>query len=133
MKFSIALCLLLLTFVSPSFASGETPKEALQVIIDLYKSSDFDTLIRKRYAEIHKAKSDGDINKLIARHTKRFSNKKLLGKAIQFYESALRSTPRIITNKNPQITETDKMAEFPLDKNVYKLYLLKTGVWGFHM
>ena len=123
----------LVIFIPLSFAGEETPVQGMKAIIELYKTKNFDTLIRERYAEIHKAKSEDDISKLVTRFSERFSNEKKLKQVIQIYEMALQSKPVIKTNENPQITETDKIANFAIGEKSIKLYLLKSGKWGFHL
>ena len=133
MKYLIAVLLSLCSILPSSYAEDESPTEGLQAIINLYKSKDFDTLLRERYAEIHKAKTDDEIEKLVKMFSAKFSNEKRLNKTISIYEKILLITPIIATNENPQITESDKIAQFPMEDSSYKLYLLKTGKWGFHL
>lgn len=134
---TVAALLLLFTssllFSSNLMAEQETPKEGLQAIISLYQSGDFDRLIKERYNEIHKAEAVGKVDELIARFSKRLAHKNRLDQVVQIYQSALDVTPELTENPYPQITETDQMAVFDVDGFILKLYLQKTGRWGFHM
>ena len=55
------LILTVLTFSPLLFVGEETPNEGLTAIIKLYETKDFDTLVRERYAELHKAKSEAKL------------------------------------------------------------------------
>lgn len=116
-----------------SYAAQETPQEALKIIMNLYKARDFNTLFRERYTELHKAKSEDEVKKIISRYAGKFAGDRLINKVVQIYSEALKSTPKIVKNPYPQVTETDKMAEFPITKNVLRVYLMKNGKWGFHL
>ena len=91
------------------------------------------TLIRERYSEIYKAEAQGKVNELIESFSRRFSNEEKLQRVILIYEKCLEIGPEIVGNPSPRETETDKMAEFSLKENTVRLYLQKTGKWGFHM
>ena len=103
----------------------ETPAEAIQSIIDLYESRDFDSLIRTRYAEIWKAENEEQIQMLIDRFTTRFQDENKLNEAISTYKSAMELTP--------EISENDSMAIFNLGDSFIKLTRMTNGKWGFHL
>lgn len=73
------------------------------------------------------------MNELIESFSRRFSNEEKLQRVILIYEKCLEIGPEIVGNPSPRETETDKMAEFSLKENTVRLYLQKTGKWGFHM
>ena len=110
----------------------ETVEDGINAIIKLYKTGDFKKLVNERYAEIHKAKSEKEVNKIIEMYTKRFKNVKYLNQAIGAYTKALLIKPIMTTNENSQISETGQVATFKGDKFRIKLYMLKSGKWGFH-
>ena len=111
----------------------ESPIEGVQAIIQLYKDRNFDQLVRDRYTEIHKAESDKDITKLIDKLSRRFASDEALSEVVGIYEKALTTEPRIVSNPYPQPTEQDAMAEFPITPGPLRLYLMKSGKWGFHL
>lgn len=118
-------------------AYTETPKEGLKAIIKLYKSQDFEKLVKERYSELHKAKNEKDVQKVIEMLKKRFSQEKKREQMISFLESALKSPPKEIKNEKPQKTESGNIAKFKIEMKgrtiEYKLYKMKTGLWGFHL
>ena len=114
----------------------ETPHEAVKRIIALYKARDFETLIRERYTEIHKADNEEKVEKLIDVFRKRFSddvNNKL---AVEAYEKALGLEPEIKDSDIRQKGENGKMAVFSpggFDRGTMRLYQMENGKWGFHL
>ncbi len=66
----IMLILTVLTFSPLLFVGEETPNEGLTAIIKLYETKDFDTLVRERYAELHKAKYEAEVVVLIEKFYK---------------------------------------------------------------
>jgi hypothetical protein len=130
----LSLILLILLIGAPqSFAGEETPEDGLKVILTLYKEKNFEKLIKERYTEIYKAEEVGKVNELVQKFSKRFSNEKKLNQVITVFESLVDVTPEIVVNPMPRITETDKMAKFQMENGEFKLYLQKSGKWGFHM
>ena len=69
----------LLTLVA---AFAETPQEGLAKITEYYKTSNFKQLVTERYSEIHKAKTDEEVAKVIAMFEKRFADPKKLEKVV---------------------------------------------------
>ncbi|NOR65017.1 MAG: hypothetical protein GQ468_03265 [Candidatus Scalindua sp.] len=131
---SLTLILISVLIVVPqSFAGEETPEDGVKVILILYKEKNFEKLIKERYTEIYKAEEIGKVNELIQKFSKRFSNEKKLNQVIAVFESLVDVKPDIVVNHKPRITETDKMAKFPIKNGEFKLYLQKNGKWGFHM
>lgn len=130
----------LLIFAGKSFAEveeeGESPKAALQAIIKLYESKDFEKLIKERYSEIHKADTAEKLKAFIEKFTKRFSSEKNLRIKISFLKEGLKVEPKIFKNIAPNENEDEEMAHFPIkihDREVeYILYKMKSGKWGFH-
>ncbi len=130
----LSLILLAMFIGAPQcFAEEETPEAGLKEILKLYKEKKFETLIKERYTEIYKAEEAGQIDKLVQQFSKRFSNEKKLNQIIAVFESLKNVKPDVSVNPMPRKTETDKMANFPLGKGKFTLYLQKNGKWGFHM
>ncbi len=130
----LSLTLLFLLIVVPlSFAGEETPEDGLKSVLNLYKEKNFEKLIKERYTEIYKAEEAGKVDELIEKFTKRFSNEKMLNQVITVFESLVDVKPEIVVNSMPRITESDKIAKFPIKNGEFKLYLQKSGKWGFHM
>ena len=125
------ICLLIGAF--PSFGGEETPEEAVKIIFTLFKNREFVQLIRERYTEIYKAEKAGKVADLIEDFSKRYANEEKLKNITVFFESLLDIKPNIAINSAPRVTETEKMAIFPLKDSEFKLYLQKSGKWGFHM
>ena len=140
----IFFMLLLLVISGQSFAEDtsekqdveETPKEALQAIIKLYESKNFEKLIKERYSEIHKADTPEKLKKFIDMFSKRFSNEKNLRIKVSFLKEGLKAEPEIFKNIAPNESETEDVASFPVKihgKEIeYNLYKMKSGKWGFH-
>jgi hypothetical protein len=130
----LSLILLILLIGAPqSFAGEETPEDGLKVILTLYKEKNFEKLIKERYTEIYKAEEVGKVDELVQKFSTRFSNEKKLNQVIVIFESLVDIKPEIVVNSMPRITETDKMAKFPIKNGEFKLYLQTNGKWGFHM
>jgi hypothetical protein len=128
--------LVLMALLLPSlhaFAGEETPHEAVQAIIELYQARDYETLIRERYTERHKAEALGKMRELTDKFAQRLAGEDTLEKVISAYSECLKVDPVITDNPYRQVTETGKVAEFPLEHGSFKLYQQKTGLWGFHM
>ncbi len=106
-------------------AEPETPVQALQAIIQIYETRDFDSLIRTRYAEIAKAETEQQIQDLIDRFAKLFEDVDMLNQAIATYNSALQIVP--------ELSEDDTVAVFNLDNGFIKLSRMPNGQWGFHL
>jgi hypothetical protein len=123
----------LLIGIPPSFAGEETSEDGLKVILTLYKEKNFEKLIKERYTEIYKAEEVGKVDELVQKFSTRFSNEKKLNQVIVIFESLVDIKPEIVVNSMPRITETDKMAKFPIKNGEFKLYLQTNGKWGFHM
>ncbi|NQZ68989.1 MAG: hypothetical protein HRT89_13075 [Lentisphaeria bacterium] len=132
-----AILVLMVSFQVQAKEKAETAEDGLKNIIALYKAKDFSTLIKTRYTEIHKTKSKEDIDKLVAMFTKRFGNEAKLNQIIGFLESAAKAKAKLIKEEKPQKTETGNVAVFKAklgEKEIdYKLYKMKTGLWGFHL
>ncbi len=107
--------------------ASETPGEALQAIIDLYESRDFDALIRDRYAEIGKAESEEQIRALIDRFAKRYADEEACKQAIALYRSLLSTSPKM--------AEEGDVATYVVDEGeaFVKLSRMPNGKWGFHL
>ncbi len=115
----------MLSLVACKSSESETPVQAIQSIIDLYESRDFESLIRTRYAEISKAENEEQIQMLIDRFTTMFQDEDELNEAITTYKSVLQLTP--------ELSENDTVAIFRLDKGFIKLSQMPNGKWGFHL
>lgn len=112
----------------------EKPGEALQVITELYRVKDTKTLITKRYSELPDLASAKNIQKTRSILDKRLAKKAFADQMLTILELAQKSTPKVVLNPRPKLSETDQMAEFEIaEGQVLKLYLMKTGLWGFHM
>lgn len=133
MKVLFLIVLSFLIMVPQSFAGEETPEDGLKEILTLYKEKNFEKLIKERYTEIYKAEEVGKVNELIQKFSKRFSNEKKLNQVVAVFETLVDVKSEIAVNPMPRITETDKMAKFPIKNGEFKLYLQKNGKWGFHM
>lgn len=136
MKTAVLLLVMLLVPglpAPPALADDETPHEAVRAIIELYRVRDYETLIRERYTERHKAEAAGKMRELTDKFAGRLADEATLQKVISAYSECLEVTPVIIDNPYPQVTETNKVALFELKDGAFRLYLQKTGKWGFHM
>ena len=123
---AVSILLVLSVFSLNCFAEdSETPVQAIQSIIKLYEAKDFESLVRKRYAEISKAKNEQQIQSLIDRFTTSYQDEKNLNKAISIYKSTLKITPAI--------SEDGKVAKFNFENGFIKLSKMTNGKWGFHM
>ena len=129
---SISILVIAVTAQQAS-VQDETAAEGLDAILALYKTREFDQLIRERYSEIYKAQEAGKVDVLIEKFSQRFSDEKQLNDVVATLESLTGVQPEVVTNPNPRVTETEKMAKFPMEQGEFTLYLQKTGKWGFHM
>ncbi len=117
---------------------AETPREGLKAIIELYKTKNFKKLVQERYSELERfGRTEDIVNKLTEIFRKRYSNDKLLARTVSFLERALKAKPLIVKREDPQKGETGDVAKFKVVLNSrtveYRLYKMKTGLWGFHL
>jgi hypothetical protein len=128
------LFLLLLLISTSIFA--ETPQEGLKEILNLYKTKNIDELVKKRYTELHKAKSETEVQQVIDMLTRQVTNEKSQKRLTDFFESILNVEP-VISKQDPkyiQETETGDLAKFKAPSGrTYRLFKMKTGLWGFHL
>jgi hypothetical protein len=101
----------------------ETPREALLELIGYDEAGNFDGLIRTRYSEIAKAKTDAQVQTLVAQFSRRFGDKNALAQAIQTYKSALEI--------EPEISEDGPLAIYNLEQGTVVLSRMPNGMWGF--
>jgi hypothetical protein len=134
MKKIISIFALMLLVVSSSYAKEETASEGLKAIINCYKTGNFDTLVKERYAELFKAKNEAEIEKIIAYFSKRFSNKEKLDQVVAMFTEISKATPVVTpVTKKPPFGAT-KVAKFDFGKKrPYVLWLLPSGKWAFTM
>ena len=133
MKIIIVLLIAVLAPAPYALASEETPHQGVRAMIELYQARDFATLIRERYTERHKAEAAGKMPELMDKYARRLAAEETLQQVISRYSECLEVDPVIADNPNPQVTETARIALFHLEAGTLKLYLQKTGKWGFHM
>ncbi len=67
MTMAVTTIVVALGLLGCTSAEPETPTQAIQEIIKLYESQDFESLIRTRYAEISKATNAQQVESLITR------------------------------------------------------------------
>ncbi len=106
-------------------AAAETPNQAARAIADLFRAGDFDALIRTRYAEIHKAPGEEQIEQLVERFRKRFGDDSARAEAIGIYEG--------LDSTTPELSEDGTVAAFPVGDGFVKLSRMADGRWGFHL
>jgi len=112
----------------------EKPADGLVAITDLYRSKDSKTLIMSRYSELPDGASEKMIAKMQSILDKRLTKKTFADQILALLEKAQKSTPNLVINPRPKPSETTQMATFEIGKGQQlKLYLMKTGLWGFHM
>ncbi|QQL46172.1 hypothetical protein [Sulfuriroseicoccus oceanibius] len=134
MKSFLKIAALSLLALASSLA--ETPQEGLAKITEYYKNSNFKQLITERYSEIHKAKTDEEVAKFVAKFEKRFADPKRLEKVVAQFEMIAGYEVTIEEDETPQPTETGKVAKFTKpgeEGRSFKLYEMKNGLWGFHL
>ena len=113
---------------------AESAADGLKAIVHLYETKDYDKLVRERYAEIHKAKNEGEVKELIQMFIDGFGDRKMFEAQVEKLKAALKSTPAVSDKGySPQMTETGETAVFKTDKGEVRLYKLKSGKWGFHL
>ena len=111
--------------VEAEAAKAETPKQAISSIIKLYETEDFETLIKTRYAEISKAKDEGQVQSLIDKFKNAYSDKNKLKLAVSIYKSTL--------DLEPEMSDNGNVAKFMMKNNFIKLSRMDNGKWGFHL
>ena len=134
-KFQLLLSIAFLFTAFNLFA--ETPKEGAAAIKKLFESKNFETLVKERYTELFKAKSDDEVQKLIDMISKRFGNEKNLKMILSIYDEVLKVEPVVEDDPSPLESENGKMATFLIKfhgKEIpFKLYQMKNEKWGFHL
>ncbi len=119
------LSLIILSGCGKPTSKPEAPEEAVQAIIQLYETQDFDTLVRSRYAEIGKAEGEEQVQAIIDRFKGRFSDDERRSQAIALYRSLLAATP--------EISDNGTVAIYKLDQGFLKLSRMQDGRWGFQL
>ncbi|MDQ8204521.1 hypothetical protein [Pelagicoccus sp. SDUM812003] len=113
-------------FLSVAFVQAdmetETPEQGLSEIVELYKSQDWETLVRNRCLDSKHAESEAALQALIASVSRQFSDKDLREAIVSSYEAALKSKPRIEAEGT--------VAIFSCDLGSVKLSKMDSGVWG---
>ncbi|HEY5653437.1 MAG TPA: hypothetical protein VIR63_03600 [Pontiella sp.] len=114
----------------------ETPQAAAAVISELLQQRNYSTLFQERYSEWHKVEAEGvppevAISKLTALFEKQHDT------LVDVYNQLAKAEFTINQNDIPQKTETGDVASATISLNgeniPYRLYKMKTGLWGFHL
>lgn len=100
---------------------------------ELHNSGNYATLVRQRYAEKGKLRGEEDYTKLISMMERRYGHADKKESMLKIFDEALKVDPVIEVNPNPQEHETDTMATFTTEQGPVKVYLMKSGLWGFHL
>jgi hypothetical protein len=112
----------------------EKPADGLVAITDLYRAKDSKTLIMTRYSELPGQASEKMIAKMQNILDKRLTKKTFADQMLVILEKAQKSAPVLVVNPRPKPSETHQMATFEVaEGQQVKLYLMKTGLWGFHL
>ena len=133
MKRILSLILLTLTAV---VANAETPQEAAKAIHDLIQAENYAELFPTRYSEWHKVEAEGVApEKAIERLSAMF--KKQREPMLSIYSQLAEAEFELSTKEKPQVSETGNIAtatvKFGEREIPFKLYEMKSGLWGFHL
>lgn len=125
-NFATAMIAVLL-FLGASFASagdpqGESPREALKAIVELYKAQDWEGLVRLRCLDTKHAGSEEAVEELIGNLSSQFSDEQFLAALVSSYEAALQS--------EPQMKAEGTVAVFSSEIGSVKLSRMDNGAWG---
>lgn len=127
--------LLMIMFISSSIFA-ETPKEGIAEILNLYKTKDVEKLVKERYTELHKAKTEKEVKQVIDMLKGLVSDEKTLKRLTDFL-SELQLVEPVLSKQDPkyiQETETGDIAKFKAKSGrSYRLFKMKSGKWGFHL
>lgn len=114
-------------FLGASFASAEevateTPQEGLQAIVDLYKSQDWEGLVKERCLDTNVANSDEAKTELVSNLSAQFSDTETLDALVTSYEAAL--------SADPSLESEGTVAIFASEVGSVKLSKMENGSWG---
>lgn len=126
----------LLFLLAAVTAYAETPQEAAKAIHKLIQTENYNELFPTRYAEWHKVAAEGEAaDKAIEKLSGMF--KKQREPLLTIYSQLTKAKFEFSQNENPQVSETGKVAtaivKFGEREVPFKLYEMKTGLWGFHL
>ncbi len=113
-------------FLGASFAHGgtesETPQQGLQAIVELYKTHNWEQLVKDRCLDARDAETEAAVQELIASLSSQFSDEESLGALVTSYEAAL--------SAEPQIESEGTVAIFASDAGSVRLSKMDNGAWG---
>ena len=93
-------------------------------------------MVRERYTEIHKAKTEPEIKEIIKMQADFMVDEQTYNNVISFFEE-IKDLDPILSIGDPQYvqpTETGERAKFKAKSGrTYRLFKMKSGRWGFHM
>lgn len=114
-------------FLGASFASAEdvdteSPQEGLQAIVELYKTQDWEGLVKERCLDANGESSDEAISTLVSNLSAQFSDTETLDALVTSYEAAL--------SADPQFESEGSVAIFSSEVGSVKLSKMENGAWG---
>lgn len=114
---------------------AETPNEGAKAILDLVKSKNYTDLFKTRYAEWYKVEADKvEPQKAVESLSGKWEKQHDL--MLSLYEQLSTAEYELSSIDSPQASETGEVATTTVTlgqkKIPYKLYKMKSGLWGFH-
>ncbi|MDQ8184070.1 hypothetical protein [Pelagicoccus sp. SDUM812002] len=113
-------------FIGASLAQAdtekETPRQALKVIVELYKKNDWEHLVKERCLDARHGQSEAAVQELVASLSSQFSDAGTLNALVTSYEAALKA--------DPQINSEGTVAIFASEVGSVRLSKMYNGAWG---
>ena len=97
-----------------------SPVETARAMLAAAEAADWETYVTCFYGELHKARSQADVDMLVSQFRDRWSDEVIKG---------LRSAVTI----EPVMSDDGQRAEFRLDEGLFTLYRTQGGLWKFHL
>ena len=117
-------------------AVAETPKEGAEAILKLLEKREYSTLFQQRYSEWYKVDDVGKdpaeaVEKLSSRWERNYTM------MVDLFSQLTDADFQMSTSETPQESETGEVAAGTIlidGKDVsFRLYKMKSGLWGFHL
>lgn len=113
-------------FIGASLAQAdteaETPQQGLKAIVELYKTQDWENLVKERCLEARHAQSEEAVKELVTSLSSQFSEAETLEALVSSYEAALTA--------EPEIESEGTVAIFASEYGSVRLSKMDNGAWG---
>lgn len=103
-------------------AEEESPQEGLKAIVELYRTENWEGLVKERCLDTRHAQSAEEVQKLVQQLSSQFSEDDSLSALVTSYQAAL--------SAEPQIEQEGSVAIFASETGSVRLSKMENGAWG---